>query len=84
VYATPMTNQYVRMGASPRAAQALVLAAKCRALLEGRPAAGVDDIRHVALAALRHRLILNFEAEAEGVTQDAVVGNIVETLAVEG
>lgn len=84
LYATPMTNQYVRMGASPRAAQALVLAAKCRALLEGRPAAGVDDIRNSALAALRHRLILNFEAEAEGVAHDAVVSNIVQTLAVEG
>jgi MoxR-like ATPase len=84
VYATPMTNQYVRMGASPRAAQALVLAAKCRALIEGRPAAGIDDVRNVALPALRHRIILNFEAEAEGVTHDAIVRNIVETLAVEG
>ncbi|MCB9841556.1 MAG: AAA family ATPase [Phycisphaeraceae bacterium] len=84
LYATPMTNQYVRMGASPRAAQALVLAAKCRALVEGRPAAGVDDLRAVALPALRHRLILNFEAEAEGVTHDAIVENIVATLAVEG
>lgn len=79
-YATPMVEKFVRVGASPRAAQTLVLAAKCRALLEGRAAASVDDLRRVALPALRHRLILNFEAQAEGVTTDAVVANIVETL----
>jgi MoxR-like ATPase len=82
-YATPLVNQYVRVGASPRAAQALVLAAKCRALLDGRPAASIDDIRAIALPALRHRIILNFEAEAEGVTPDAVVRNILDTLPVE-
>ncbi|MCC6660506.1 MAG: AAA family ATPase [Phycisphaerales bacterium] len=79
-FATPMVNQYVRIGASPRAAQALVLGGKCRALLDGRAAASIDDIRTVALPALRHRLIMNFEAEAEGVTSDAVVRNIVDTL----
>jgi MoxR-like ATPase len=82
-YATPLVNHYVRVGASPRAAQALVLAAKCRALLDGRPAASIDDIRAIALPALRHRIILNFEAEAEGVTPDAVVRNILDTLPVE-
>ncbi len=82
-FATPMVNKYVRYGASPRAAQALVLGAKCRALLDGRPAASTDDIRAIALAALRHRLIVNFEAEAEGVTTDAIVRNVVETLPVE-
>lgn len=81
-YATPMVNKYVRVGASPRAAQALVLGAKCQALLDGRPAAAVDDIKAVAHAALRHRLILNFEAEAEGVTADAVIENILATLPV--
>ena len=79
-YATPSVNQYVRLGASPRAAQALILGAKCRALLEGRPAVSIDDIRAVALPSLRHRLVMNFEAQAEGVTADAVVRNIVETL----
>ena len=79
-FATPLVNQYVRFGASPRAAQALVLGAKCRALLDARPAASIDDIRAVALPALRHRIILNFEAEAEGVTTDTVVKNIVDTL----
>ncbi len=83
-FATPMVNQYVRFGASPRAAQALVLGAKCRALLDGRPAAAVEDVRAVALAALRHRVILNFEAEAEGVSTDTVVRNIVDTLPVDG
>jgi MoxR-like ATPase len=79
-FATPMVNQFVRMGASPRAAQALVLGAKCRALLEGRPAASVDDLRAVALPSLRHRIIMNFEADAEGVTTDTVVKHLIETL----
>ena len=81
-YAPPMVNQYVRLGASPRAAQSLILAAKCRALAEGRPAASPDDIRAVAPAALRHRIIINFEAEAEGLTHDRVVDNLIETLPV--
>ncbi len=82
-FSTPMANKYVRFGASPRAAQALVLGAKCRALLDGRPAAATDDIRAIALPALRHRIIINFEAEAEGITTDAIVRNIVETLPIE-
>ncbi len=81
-YSTPMVGQYVRLGASPRAAQALVLAGKCRALLDGRAAVAVEDLRAGALAALRHRIILNFEAHAEGVTTDAVVKNLVDTLPV--
>jgi MoxR-like ATPase len=82
-FATPMVNQYVRVGASPRAAQSLVLAGKCRALLDGRPAVAIEDLRAVALPSLRHRLILNFEGEAEGVTADAVVSNVMETLPVD-
>jgi MoxR-like ATPase len=81
-FATPMVNRFVRVGASPRAAQALVLGAKCRALLDGRAAASISDIQAVALAAIRHRLILNFEAQAEGVTADAVIENIIATLPV--
>jgi MoxR-like ATPase len=81
-FATPMVNRFVRVGASPRAAQALVLGAKCRALLDGRAAASVSDIQAIARASLRHRLILNFEAQAEGVTADAVIDNIVTTLPV--
>jgi len=82
-FATPMATKYVRLGASPRAAQALILAGKCRALLAGRPAVSTDDLRAAALPALRHRLILNFEAHAEGVTADAIVSNLVETLPLE-
>jgi len=82
-FATPMVNQYVRVGASPRAAQALVLGGKCRALLDARPTVSTDDIKAVALPSLRHRLILNFEGEAEGITTDAVVDNIVRTLPIE-
>jgi MoxR-like ATPase len=82
-FATPMVNKYVRLGASPRAAQALVLAGKCRALLDGRAVVSTDDIRALAAPALRHRLIMNFESHAEGVTADAVVANIVATLPLE-
>jgi MoxR-like ATPase len=79
-FATPQVNQYVRLGASPRAAQSLVLGAKCRALLDGRPAASIDDLRFVALPALRHRIVMNFEGEAEGVTPDSIIQNILDTL----
>ena len=81
-FATPLVTKFVRVGASPRAAQALVLGAKCRALLDGRPAVSIDDLKEVALGALRHRLILNFEAEAEGVTADIVVENAMATVPV--
>ena len=79
-FATPQVSKFVRIGASPRAAQALVLGAKCRALIAGRPTVAIDDIKAVALPALRHRLILNFEGEAEGLTTDDIVANIVGTL----
>ncbi|MFG0258976.1 MAG: AAA family ATPase, partial [Phycisphaerales bacterium JB041] len=82
-FATPLVNEYVRVGASPRAAQAIELASKCRALLDGRAAASVDDVREIAAPALRHRIILNFEGEAEGVTTDTIVENIAGTLPVE-
>ncbi len=82
-FATPMVNKYVRVGASPRAAQAMVLAAKCRAIAAGRAAAAVDDIRAVALPALRHRLITNFEAAADAISTDAIVRNIVDTLPID-
>ncbi len=82
-FATPMVGRFVRVGASPRAAQALVLGAKCRALVDGRAAASIDDIKSVALAALRHRIILNFEGEAEGLTTDAVIENLLATLPIQ-
>src|SRR4051794_38784198 len=60
-------GRFVRTGASPRGAQAMLLAAKIRALLEGRFAASIDDVKTAALPALRHRVLLNFEGEAEGI-----------------
>ena len=82
-FAPPQVRRFVRMGASPRAAQALVLGAKCRALVAGRPAASIDDIRSVAPDVLRHRMILNFEGESEGATTDALIETITATLPVE-
>ncbi len=82
-FATPKVNQYVRLGASPRAAQTLVLAGKVRALLDDRAAVSADDLRWAALPTLRHRILLNFEGEAEGVSTDDLITNIVETTPVE-
>ncbi len=76
--ATPLSKQFMRYGASPRGLQAIILAAKIRALLEGRYAVAIDDIRHVASPALRHRLILNFEGEAEGVKADTIIAEILK------
>jgi len=76
--AAPMTRRYVRYGSSPRGAQAMLLGAKIRALLEGRYAVSIDDIRRVAVPALRHRLILSFEGDAEGISTDAVIGEILD------
>jgi MoxR-like ATPase len=80
-FALPATNQYVRWGASPRAAQALALAAKVRALLDGRYNVSFEDVRRVWLPALRHRLVLNFEAQAEGVQPDKVLLELLEKVA---
>ncbi len=78
--ATPLVNQFLRFGASPRAAQAMVLSGKVKALLDGRANVSVDDIRASVLPAMRHRCLLNFEGEAEGKTTDEILVNIVETL----
>jgi MoxR-like ATPase len=74
--AAPIANQYLRFGSSPRGAQSMLLAAKVRALTQGRFNASFEDIQAVVLPTLRHRCILNFEAEAEGVTTDIVVSQI--------
>ncbi len=74
--ATPMVKKYVRYGGSPRGVQAVIMASKIRALLGGRFAVSIDDVRHVAAPALRHRMILNFEGEAEGVEPDAIIADI--------
>ena len=76
-----LVSEYVRYGASPRGAQALVAAGKITALLEGRYNVSIDDIRSVALPALRHRVLLNFEGEAEGITTEAVVRTVLDSVA---
>ncbi|MBG81453.1 MAG: AAA family ATPase [Phycisphaerae bacterium] len=81
--ATPQVERFFRMGASPRAAQTLVLAGKVNALREGRDSVEVSDIKKALLPAMRHRCILNFEAEAEGMTTDQVLQNILDTLPAE-
>jgi MoxR-like ATPase len=78
--APELTKRYERFGSSPRGAQALLLAAKIRAVFAGRFAASIDDVRAVALPALRHRVLLNFEGEAEGIKTDQVIEQILGTL----
>ena len=76
-----LVRQYVRYGGSPRGAQALVTSGKILALMDGRFNVSLDDIRAAALPALRHRVILNFEGEAEGITTEAVVRTILDEVA---
>jgi MoxR-like ATPase len=78
--ATPPVKRYVRWGASPRGAQAIVLAAKALAMIEGRPHVTAEDIRWAAPAALRHRLVLGYEATAEGVRADAIIDEVLHTV----
>jgi MoxR-like ATPase len=80
--APAITKQYVRFGSSPRGAQALILAAKIVALMDGRFNVAFEDIRAVTHPAFRHRLILNFEGEAEGITTDQVIDEILKSDAV--
>lgn len=82
--ALPITNQYLRWGSSPRGAQTLALAAKVRALLEGRYNVSFEDVRRAYLPAMRHRVIPNFEAQAEGIDTDHVLLDILEKLPEKG
>ena len=82
--AAQITKQYVRYGASPRGMQTLILAGKIMALLDGRYNVAFADLRAAALPALRHRLILNFEAQAEGMTGDDAIRGILEHVREEG
>jgi MoxR-like ATPase len=77
--APEVTRRFVRYGSSPRGAQAIVLGAKVRALAQGRYNVSAEDVRALAPSALRHRIILNFEGEAEGVDTDAVVAQVLES-----
>ena len=78
VMATHEENPYIREGASPRGAQALIRAARARAFMEGRLNVSFEDVKSVAFPVLRHRVLLSFEAVSEGISEDAVIGQILE------
>ena len=79
--ASEMVRRYVRYGSSPRGAQALILGGKVTALLAGRYNVAYEDLRAIAPAALRHRVLLNFEGQAEGVSADDIVGEVIDAVA---
>jgi MoxR-like ATPase len=72
----------VRWGAGPRAGQALLLGAKALALLEGRSVVAAEDVRNVALPVLRHRILVNFQAEADGIDSDQIVARLLDAVRV--
>jgi MoxR-like ATPase len=78
--APDFVQKWVRWGAGPRAGQSLLLAGKARAVLQGRPAVSLEDIRAVAPPVLRHRVLVNFQAEADGIDAEAVVGRLLEAI----
>jgi MoxR-like ATPase len=75
-----LVRQFVRYGASPRGGQALILGAKVTGLLAGRYNVAYEDVRVVAKAALRHRLILNFDGIAEGINPDQIIDGLLEAV----
>ncbi len=79
-FAVDVTNQYVRFGSSPRGVQAVILAAKVRAMLDERYHISFSDVRQSALPALRHRILVNFEAQAEGVSNDDIIKRIIDEI----
>jgi MoxR-like ATPase len=79
-----LVRRYVRYGASPRGLQAMILAAKIVALIEGRHNVDYGDLQQVMLPALRHRLILNFEGQAEGITSDNILNQVIKQIKVRG
>lgn len=76
-------RKYIRFGASPRAAQAIITASRARALMEGRYNVSFEDIRYVAYPSLRHRIFLNFDAAADGVTADGLIRELLEEVSKE-
>ena len=74
--ATEQIKKYVRFGSSPRGAQALLLGARVLALLNGRFNVAIDDVRAIAPAALRHRILLNYEGQGEGISTDNIVRDV--------
>ena len=83
-FATPMCKQYIRYGSSPRGAQALAVAARVNALVDGRFNVGFDDVKTVLPSSLRHRLLLNFEAQAEGVPVEKILEELIREVSDEG
>jgi MoxR-like ATPase len=83
-HAVEVTNRLIRWGSSPRGAQTIALAAKVRALLDGRYNVAFEDIRRVYLPAMRHRVVLNFEAQSEGISTDKVLLEILEKVPEKG
>ncbi|MCC9599357.1 MoxR family ATPase [Stieleria sp. JC731] len=81
--ATPMVRQFVRYGSSPRGAQALILCAKIKAVLDGRFHVCRDDLRSVVHSVLRHRVMLNFEGQAEGIRVDSILDDLLEKVGQE-
>jgi MoxR-like ATPase len=81
--APDFVKNYVSWGAGPRASQYLTLGAKTRAVLRGEATPTHEDVQAIAPAVLRHRMVTNFNAEAEGLTTDAVIGRLIETVAAE-
>ncbi len=79
-FAADVTTKYIRWGSSPRGVQTLVLAAKVRALLDGRYNVSFEDLRRVYLPGLRHRVLLNFEAQAEGIDPDDVLLKVLDAV----
>ncbi len=76
--AIPLAERFILYGSSPRGLQSLILAAKARSLLSGRPNVSFDDIRKAVLPSLRHRIILNLEADAEGITTEKILDEALE------
>ncbi|MCR4436782.1 MAG: MoxR family ATPase [Clostridiales bacterium] len=79
-FAPPVTKKYVRFGSSPRGAQAVIAAARLRAVLDGRYNVAFEDVKYAAYPALRHRVFLNFEGQSEGITADSLIGEIISAL----
>jgi len=78
--ALSLVSEYLAYGAGPRASQFLILGAKAKAILEGRPAASIDDVRALARPVLQHRLIVNFHAEAEGIGPQVIIDRLLEAI----
>jgi MoxR-like ATPase len=75
-FSTEITNKYISWGAGPRASQNLILAAKCHALINGKFSPDIEDVKAIAKPVLRHRLVANYRAEAEGFTVDKIIDNL--------